>query len=185
MNRIQPMKVLLLLCYAYGMLFTVAPIQASEAKRNTSAAPNFLIIITDDQRYDGMSCAGNSILKTPNIDRIAEGGMRFTNAFVTQSLCAPSRACILTGKYSHANGVLKNSSRWKRQPILTDTLHEAGYESAYIGKCHKGTNLLKTKFTHWLGFNGQGAYHDMGLLDFDGKKVTSKAHTTGRWPILR
>ena len=64
--------------------------------------------MTDDQRWDGMSCAGNTILKTPNMDRIAEGGVRFENMFVTTSLCGPSRASILTGKYAHNHGVRGN-----------------------------------------------------------------------------
>src|SRR2546423_11029985 len=73
-------------------------------------APNILLIMTDDQRYDAMSIAGNKILHTPNIDRIGLEGMRFTEFFVTNSLCAPSRATFYTGMYSHSHGVLTNGS---------------------------------------------------------------------------
>jgi arylsulfatase A-like enzyme len=72
--------------------------------------PNVVFMMCDDQRYDALSCAGNSILKTPNLDRIAAEGMTFKNAFVTNSLCAPSRATILTGLYSHVHGGLITST---------------------------------------------------------------------------
>src|SRR5688572_14534445 len=72
------------------------------------AAPNIVFIMTDDQRHDALSSAGNTILRTPNIDRIATEGVRFADAFVTNALCAPSRASILTGLYSHAHGVITN-----------------------------------------------------------------------------
>src|SRR5687767_15327140 len=72
------------------------------------AAPNIVFIMTDDQRYDALSSAGNTILRTPNIDRIATEGVRFADAFVTNALCAPSRASVLTGLYSHAHGVITN-----------------------------------------------------------------------------
>src|SRR5437867_11364773 len=73
-------------------------------------APNILFIMTDDQRYDALSIAGNKILRTPNIDRIGLEGIRFTEFFVTNSLCAPSRATFYTGQYSHTHGVLTNGS---------------------------------------------------------------------------
>ncbi len=71
--------------------------------------PNILFIMTDDQRWDAMSCAGNQILQTPHMDRLAAGGVRFSQGFVTNSLCAPSRGTILTGLYSHAHGVTTNA----------------------------------------------------------------------------
>ena len=71
--------------------------------------PNIILLMTDDQRFDAMSCAGNPILETPNMDRLAGGGCRFTEAFCTYSLCSPSRACFLTGLYSHAHGLTGNN----------------------------------------------------------------------------
>lgn len=73
-----------------------------------ASRPNVLVIITDDQRWDALSCAGHPLLKTPNLDRLASEGTRFANAFVTTSLCSPSRATMLSGLYAHRHGVLNN-----------------------------------------------------------------------------
>ena len=70
--------------------------------------PNVIFILTDDQRWDQMGCAGHPHLETPNMDRLAAGGTRFTNAFVTTSLCSPARASFLTGRYAHAHGIVGN-----------------------------------------------------------------------------
>jgi arylsulfatase A-like enzyme len=76
-------------------------------------------------------------MKTPNIDRLGREGVLFTNTFVTMSLCAPSRACNLTGIYPHANGIYNNQTRWNQQlPTVMTALHEAGYRTAHIGKFH-------------------------------------------------
>ena len=74
--------------------------------------PNVLVILTDDQRWDAMSCAGHPLLKTPNMDRLAAEGARFANMFVTTSLCSPSRASILSGLYAHRHGVLNNFTEY-------------------------------------------------------------------------
>src|SRR5437763_8679675 len=73
--------------------------------------PNLVIMMTDDQRFDALSCAGNTVLKTPNLDRLAKEGVRGRNMFVTNSLCSPSRATLLTGQYSHTHGVIDNKDR--------------------------------------------------------------------------
>lgn len=107
--------------------------------------PNFLFVYTDDQRWDGMSCVQQEMgdrgrfpwFKTPNMDRLAKEGVRFRNAFVVNSLCAPSRSCLLTGRYSHLNGVANNHT-----PMPLDEENSAkilaasGYATAYIGKFH-------------------------------------------------
>ena len=122
--------------------------------------PNLIIMMTDDQRYDAMSCAGNEILQTPNMDRLAAEGMRFRNMFVTNSLCAPSRATLLTGLYSHTHGVIDNKGRQIRQdqPILPDLLREAGYEVAFCGKSHVKGALRDRHWDYYFGFKGQGNY---------------------------
>lgn len=122
--------------------------------------PNLIIMMTDDQRYDAMSCAGNEILQTPNMDRLAAEGMRFRNMFVTNSLCAPSRATLLTGLYSHTHGVIDNKGRRIRQdqPILPDLLREAGYEVAFCGKSHVKGALRDRQWDYYFGFKGQGNY---------------------------
>src|SRR4051812_49168021 len=109
-----------------------APIAARAAVRR----PNILYVMTDDHTPDQMSCAGNRYLQTPNLDRLAREGVRFTNCFCTNSLCAPSRATCLTGTYSHVNGVLGNSEAKdalpefirKDIPTYPELLKKAGYK---------------------------------------------------------
>jgi arylsulfatase A-like enzyme len=122
--------------------------------------PNFVILMTDDQRADALGCAGNPILRTPNLDRLAAEGMRFTNAFVTNALCAPSRATLLTGMYSHAHGVVDNNNRPIRpdQPLLSDLLRNAGYEVAFCGKSHVAGALRDRAWDYYFGYKGQGDY---------------------------
>jgi arylsulfatase A-like enzyme len=129
---------------------------------NASAAdrPNIIVMMTDDQRFDAMSCAGNKILTTPNMDRIAAEGMRFNNMFVTNSLCAPSRASLLTGCYSHTHGVIDNNDREIKSPhpILPELLRDAGYEVAFCGKSHVKGALRGYKWDYYFGYLGQGQY---------------------------
>lgn len=122
--------------------------------------PNFVIMMTDDQRYDAMSCAGNTILQTPNMDRLAAEGVRFRNMFVTNSLCAPSRATLLTGLYSHSHGIMDNKMRLLKpeQKILPEFLREAGYEVAFCGKSHMEDALRSRQWDYYFGYMGQGSY---------------------------
>jgi len=111
----------------------------SRARATQDKRPNFLFILTDDQRYDALGFYGQpfSFLKTPNMDRIRREGVLFQNAFVTISLCAPSRACFLTGAYSHTHGVVGNwgceldPAKTPSYPLL---LQKAGYDTGFIGK---------------------------------------------------
>src|SRR5215813_12672869 len=97
--------------------------------------PNVIVIIADDMRWDCMSCAGHKHLKTPNLDRLANEGVRFKNAFCTTSLCSPSRASILSGLYAHSHGVTNNFTEFPNDlPSLPKRLQSAGYETAYFGK---------------------------------------------------
>ena len=139
-----------------GLQVTTAPLLAAAAAR-----PNVLVILTDDQRWDAMSCAGHRLLKTPNIDRLAAEGARFANMFVTTSLCSPSRASILSGLYAHRHGVLNNFTEYPDSlPSYPKRLREAGYETAYFGKWHMGeTNgMPRTGFDFWMSHKGQGNY---------------------------
>jgi arylsulfatase A-like enzyme len=135
---------------------------AHPARVYAADRPNFVIMMTDDQRWDAMSCAGNKILQTPNMDRIAREGVRFRNSFVTNSLCAPSRATLLTGLYSHAHGVIDNKGKSipATQPILPDLLREASYEVAFCGKSHMAGALRDRKWDYYFGFRGQGIYNN-------------------------
>jgi arylsulfatase A-like enzyme len=129
---------------------------AGKAKRR----PNFLIIMGDGVRPTEMSIAGNPIIKTPNIDRIAREGLRFQNTFVINALCAPSRATVLTGLYSRRNGVIDNKQRHIGSgiPLVTDHLRKAGYEVAFCGKSHVAGGLRKYYWDYYYGYLGQKAF---------------------------
>lgn len=137
------------------LAFGSAAVAADGARR-----PNIVVMMTDDQRFDFLSCAGHPFIKTPNMDRIAADGYHFANMFVTNSLCAPSRATLMTGQYSHANGVLDNlGSRLKPDaPWMPDELRKAGYEVAFVGKSHVPGHFRDKTWDYYFGFTGQGNY---------------------------
>jgi arylsulfatase A-like enzyme len=152
--------------------------QKEEVKRK-----NVIFILSDDHRYDAMSFMDfNSFLKTPNMDKMATEGVNFKNAFVTTSLCSPSRASILTGMYAHQHGVVDNMS-----PVRGDLtyfpqyLQQLGYETAFIGKWHmgemQGDASPRKGFDKWVSFKGQGQYFDPEL-NVDGKTVKVKGYIT-------
>lgn len=145
-----------------GRLWLATGILLGLSAATTLAAdrPNFVIMMTDDQRFDALSCAGNTILQTPNMDRIAREGMRFRNMFVTNALCAPSRASLLTGVYSHTHGVIDNKNRpiATDLPFLPDLLRAGGYEVAFCGKSHVAGALRDRQWDYYFGFRGQGDY---------------------------
>jgi len=125
--------------------------------------PNIIYIMTDDHTRQAISAYGSVINKTPNIDRIARDGMRFDNCFVTNSICAPSRATILTGKYSHLNGVTDNIKDFDgSQQTYPKILQAAGYETAMIGKWH--LKSAPTGFDYWEILPGQGQYYNPDFI---------------------
>ncbi|HPD30835.1 MAG TPA: sulfatase [Phycisphaerae bacterium] len=139
----------------------IALLSLASAFSAADGRPNFVFILVDDLRWDAMSCAGHPFVRTPNIDKIASAGTRFTNAFVTISLCAPSRACFLTGTYAHINGVRTNEQMEfdHSMPTYPRLLQAAGYETAFIGKWHmKPVADPRPGFDYWLSFVGQGQY---------------------------
>jgi N-acetylglucosamine-6-sulfatase len=144
--------------------------------------PNVVVILTDDQRWDAMSCAGNPLLKTPSLDRLAAEGARFANMFVTTSLCSPSRASMLSGLYAHAHGVVSNFADYPNGlPSFPRGLHAAGYATAYIGKWHMNENSDEARpgFDHWASHKGQGKYYDTEL-NVNGKREVLKGYYTTR-----
>ena len=131
--------------------------------------PNILFIMSDDHAERTVSAYGSGLLQTPNIDRIAREGVRFENSFVTNSICAPSRAVMLTGKYSHFNGVLDNDQHFDgSQQTFPKLLREAGYETSMIGKWHLKSE--PTGFDNWKILRGQGEYYNPLILDAAGER---------------
>ncbi len=133
----------------------------------SAAPPNILYIMADDHASHAISAYSGKLNKTPNIDRIAKEGMRFTNCFVTNSICTPSRATIITGKYSHINGVPVFNHIESAQPMLQKYLQAAGYHTGMIGKWHLGSE--PTGFDYWNILPGQGAYHNPVFITKGGK----------------
>lgn len=126
--------------------------------------PNILFIMSDDHAAHAISAYGSRINRTPNLDRLAQQGMLFRNCFCTNSICGPSRAVILTGKYSHLNGFTRNGQRFDgSQPTVAKLLQKAGYQTAIIGKWHLESD--PTGFDYWNILPGQGAYYDPVLIE--------------------
>jgi len=140
------------------------------------ARPNILFIFADDHAYQAIGAYGSKINQTPNIDRLAREGMRFDNCYVTNSLCGPSRACILTGKYSHLNGFYRNGNRFDgSQQTFPKLLQQAGYQTALVGKWHLASD--PTGFNYWHVLPGQGVYYNPRMID-NGQKVKHVGYTT-------
>jgi arylsulfatase A-like enzyme len=132
-----------------------------------------LFVYTDDQRWDAMGVVQREQgdrarfpwLVTPNMDRLAQGGTRFRNAFVTMSLCAPSRAAFLTGRYNHLNGVANNHTPFPADNVTyASLLHAAGYTTGYVGKWHMDKQTERPGFDYSASFVAQGRYFDCPML---------------------
>ncbi len=135
---------------------------AQEVKR-----PNIIFMMADDHAYQAISAYDSSLIQTPNIDRIAKAGMLFTNACVTNSICAPSRAVILTGKHSHINGKIDNISPFDTTNItFPQLLQTAGYQTAMFGKLHFGNN--PKGFDEFKILPGQGHYYNPDFITPEG-----------------
>lgn len=145
-----------------------------------SKQPNILFIMSDDHATQAISSYNDQLIDTPNIDRIGKEGMRFDNVYCTNSICAPSRATILTGKYSHLNGVRGLSDDFdSRQQTFPKLLQANGYETAIIGKWHlgHGGNSDPTGFDYWNVLPGQGDYHDPKMIEM-GKEIEVDGYAT-------
>lgn len=150
----------------------------SENLTETQSPPNIIFIMTDDHASHALSCYGSRINQTPQLDRLAREGMRFENCFCTNSICAPSRAVILTGKYSHLNGKIDNSGNPfdGSQQTYPKLLQAAGYDTAMIGKWHLRSN--PTGFDYWQILPGQGSYYNPDFIRMDGSRKRYEGYCT-------
>ncbi|MFP3897351.1 MAG: sulfatase [Anaerolineales bacterium] len=136
--------------------------------------PNILFIMSDDHAAHAMGCYGSVINETPQLDRLARGGMRFDNCFCTNSICTPSRATILTGTYNHINGATTLATPLDNDVLTFPRLLRAhGYQTAFVGKWHlgQGPKHEPKGFDFWRVLPGQGLYHDPEMIDREGRQV--------------
>lgn len=148
---------------------------------------NVIFILTDDHRYDAMGFVGHPFLKTPNMDALARDGAYLKNAFVTTSLCSPSRASILTGRYVHNHKVIDNNNLAPEGTIFfPQYLQKVGYQTAFVGKWHMGgdSDAPRPGFDRWVSFRGQGRYfppdnkNSSWGFNVDGEHVPQKGYIT-------
>ena len=137
--------------------------------------PNILFIFSDDHAQNAISAYGSKVNQTPNIDHLATQGARFTNSFVTNSICTPSRATLLTGQYSHLNGVPVFNRFDGARDNVAKHLQAGGYHTGIIGKWHLGSD--PTGFDRWIVLPGQGVYWNPTFL-VPGHQFTIKGHCT-------
>jgi arylsulfatase A-like enzyme len=153
-------------------------LEAADGAAAKASPPNIVFIFSDDHAYQAISAYGHGLNQTPNIDRLAKEGTLFRNCYVTNSICGPSRAVILTGKYSHLNSFPTNGG-WERfdgsQTTFPKLLQGAGYQTAIVGKWHLVTD--PTGFDYWHILPGQGAYYNPPMID-NGKQVKHTGYTT-------
>lgn len=154
-----------LLCLASALLLPLA-LWSAQAP---SQRPNILFIMSDDHAAHAISAYGSRVNQTPNIDRLAKEGVRFDNCFAVNSICSPSRATILTGKYSHLNGVPTFNRFDGSQPTVAKYLQAGGYYTGIIGKWHLGSD--PTGFDRWSVLPGQGIYFDPFFLEPSGRRM--------------
>ena len=157
-------------------LFIILSCTDQKNKKEPIATPNILFIFTDDHAKNAMSIYADKLIETPNLDRIGREGMIFNRAFVTNSICGPSRAVILTGKYSHVNGFKQNGDRFDgSQPTFPKLLQSAGYQTAIVGKWH--LESAPTGFDYYNILIGQGQYYNPVLIE-NGDTSLHEGHST-------
>jgi len=149
----------------FFLITSISPLYADEKKHAAEKKPNIVFILTDDHRWNALGIMGHPFVETPHMDSLAREGILFENAFVTTSLCSPSRASFLTGQYASTHGVRNNFSRWDSKKNITFLQHlkGAGYDTAFIGKWHmpgKGLPQLPgvDLFVSFTRKDGQGDY---------------------------
>lgn len=156
-------------------LFFAAQVSLVFAATSPAPRPNILFIFSDDHAQHAISAYGSKVNRTPHLDRLGAAGIRFNHAFVTNSICTPSRAVVLTGKYSHANGTPVFNVFDGAQPTVAKMLQASGYHTGMIGKWHLGSD--PTGFDRWVILPGQGVYFDPDFITPHGR-VSLKGHVS-------
>lgn len=178
MRKLNSLKMATLAISMFTLLgCTSETIQKSQTKESKVVAkPNIIFIMSDDHSERAISAYGSKIINTPNIDRIANEGVTFTNSFVANSICGPSRAIMLSGKHSHVNGFTDNKSYFNgHQPTYPQYLQKAGYQTAVVGKWHLKTDPVG--FDYWEILRGQGYYYSPVFLTNKPIEITLKKQT--------
>lgn len=167
------------LLYSVAGSASLVALSACTAEKKADAKPyNIVYIMTDDHTAQMMSCYDTRYMETPHLDRIANDGVRFTNSFVANSLSGPSRACMITGKHSHANGFTDNTTCVfdGSQQTMPKLLREAGYQTALVGKWH--LESLPTGFDHWEIVPGQGDYYNPSFITMANDTIQKEGYIT-------
>ncbi len=165
----------------YSLTGAAAIASLSSCKSNKQAEPqkpmNVIYIMSDDHSYQTISAYDQRYIHTPNIDRIGNEGVRFTNSFVANSISGPSRACMLTGKHSHANGFINNSTTFNGDQLtFPKVLQQNGYQTAMIGKWHLVSD--PQGFDYWEILPGQGDYYNPTFIQMNGEKIQEEGYAT-------
>ncbi len=164
---------------ARGLLIRAALLLSSVSGLHAADKPNIVLIFSDDHAYQAISAYRDprKLIDTPNIDRLAKEGVRFDRCLVPNAICGPSRATVLTGKYSHRNGFYNNTnSRFDgSQVTFPKLLQKAGYQTAIIGKWHLVSD--PTGFDYWHILPGQGVYYNPAMID-NGQRVQHQGYVT-------
>ena len=157
--------------------FAITLFSCESKNEQESSAPNIIFMMSDDHAYQAISAYSDHLIQTPEIDRLANEGMRFDNACVTNSICAPSRAVILTGKHSHLNGKIDNRFPFDTTNVtFPQIFHDNGYQTAMFGKLHFGNN--PKGFDEFKILPGQGRYYNPIFITKNEGKIQIDGYTT-------